>query len=78
MPKIAPQVSVKLITDVFVLLELNELERNQLVSRDWNYVVKNGLEFKSLNPRRRIRELFISSQICKVSRRLFAFKTVNF
>ena len=78
MIKSAPQVCTRVIVDVFLFLELNELERNQLVSRDWNGVVKDGLEFGSLKPRRRIRELFISSYLCKVSRHMFTFPTVIF
>lgn len=78
MTKSAPQVCRKLIVDVFVFLNLNEIERNQLVSRDWNDVVKKGLEYGSFNPRRLIHEVFISSQLCKVSRHMSTFPTVNF
>ena len=77
MSNTAPQVCTRLIDDVFVFLELNELERNQLVSRDWNRVVKNGLEYYTFSPRRRIHEVFITHQICKIPRRLFTFKTVS-
>lgn len=74
----APQVCTKVFCDVFIFLDLNEIERNQLVSRDWNGVVKNGLACGSFNPRRLVHEVFISSQLCKVSRNMFTFPTVRF
>ena len=60
-PTTPPLVCARLLLDVFRFLEMNEVERNQLVSKDWRDLVATSVGVE-LCQRRRFFELFITHQ----------------